>query len=476
MVTELMKNCYECGWLEVKIDNKDPRVIGEDISALANGAVLNDRPKAYMVWGVDDGLNTVGTAFDPHKEKVGNEDLVSWLRRNLSGNASFEFESGIARGVNVVVLTVGRSEAFPVSFAGKEYVREGSCTKRLLNIPMLAERLWTKLNSKYYESGIAKDDLTASEVLELLDFVSFFELARTPIPNEQRDIMKRLTDEGLVVEQSNALYSVTHLGALAFARRLSAFGRMERKAVRVVRYGEGEGAGKVLKDKVFDKGYAAGFGEMMMFVEALLPSEYEMSETQRKTATAYPIPSVKEAIVNSLVHQDLPVTYIRNIIEISDSRIEVSNPGESLIDVKRIIDAKPATRNEIFSSLMRRLGLAEGSGVGWDRIVEGCEELHSPPPDVRSELGYTRVTLRQKVEFGSMTREEKVRACYQHACARYLNGGSMNNTSLRERFGLKETMASPVSRIIREAADAGMIKTLDPSAAPKHLRYVPFWA
>jgi len=167
---------------------------------------------------------------------------------------------------------------------------------------------------------------------------------------------------------------------------------------------------------------------------------------------------------------------MQNLVEIFDSRMEVSNPGECLIDIERIIDTKPTTRNEKFSSLMRRPGLAEELGAGWDRIVEGCEHLHSPPPAVRSELGFTLVILRPKADFENMTREDKIRACYQHACVRYLNGGGMTNASLRERFGLKDTMSSPVFRIIKGATEAGMMKGLDPSAAPKYICYVPFWA
>jgi len=200
-----------------------------------------------------------------------------------------------------------------------------------------------------------------------------------------------------------------------------------------------------------------------------------MSETQRKTITAYPIPSVKEVISNSLIHQDLSVTNMRNLVEIFDSRIEVSNPGAPLIDVERIIDAKPTTRNERLSSLMRRIGLAEELGVGWDRIVEGCEQLHTPPPNVRSETNYTLVIMRPKMEFGDMTYEERTLACYQHACVRYLNSGSMTNASLRERFGLGTTMAAPVSRIIKKATEKGMVKILDPDAPQKCISYIPFW-
>lgn len=54
LVKELCKLPKEVGWVEFKHNNCEPNMIGEDISALANTATLNDRDYAYMIWGVDD--------------------------------------------------------------------------------------------------------------------------------------------------------------------------------------------------------------------------------------------------------------------------------------------------------------------------------------------------------------------------------------------------------------------------------------
>lgn len=51
LVKELCKLPKEVGWVEFKRNNCEPAMIGEDISALANSATLNDRDYAYMVWG-----------------------------------------------------------------------------------------------------------------------------------------------------------------------------------------------------------------------------------------------------------------------------------------------------------------------------------------------------------------------------------------------------------------------------------------
>ena len=52
----------------------------------------------------------------------------------------------------------------------------------------------------------------------------------------------------------------------------------------------------------------------------------------------------------------------------------------------------------------------------------------------------------------------------------------MTNTTLRARFGVEEHNRSVVSRLIREAVEAGVVVPVDPDAAPKLMRYLPFWA
>ena len=56
-------------------------MIGEDISALANTATLNDRAYSYMIWGVDDTTNEIiGTKVRLHMEKKVEQELENWLR------------------------------------------------------------------------------------------------------------------------------------------------------------------------------------------------------------------------------------------------------------------------------------------------------------------------------------------------------------------------------------------------------------
>ena len=109
--------------------------------------------------------------------------------------------------------------------------------------------------------------------------------------------------------------------------------------------------------------------DIVRFVNALLPSSEDAAAIALTTKSKYPLPSVREAIANSLIHQDLYITGAGPVVEIFDNRMEVTNPGTPLVDIMRIIDNPPKSRNEKLASLMRRMKMCEELGRGWDRMV-----------------------------------------------------------------------------------------------------------
>lgn len=79
--------------------------------------------------------------------------------------------------------------------------------------------------------------------------------------------------------------------------------------------------------------------------------------------------------------------------------------------------------------------------------------------------------------FEAMDRNDRIRACYQHCCLRYVLNQRMTNQSLRERFKLPEEKAVLVSQTISATLDAGKIKVADPAQTSTRYRsYIPFWA
>jgi ATP-dependent DNA helicase RecG len=125
---------------------------------------------------------------------------------------------------------------------------------------------------------------------------------------------------------------------------------------------------------------------------------------------------------------------------------------------------------------MGRLGICEERGGGIDKIVASIEQLSLPPALFRAAAGSTVVTLFAERPFVRMGAEERVRACYQHACLRYAAADPMSNASLRTRLGLGQGQYPQVSLVIRAAIEAGRIKPLADDQGRRNARYIPFWA
>jgi predicted HTH transcriptional regulator len=190
----------------------------------------------------------------------------------------------------------------------------------------------------------------------------------------------------------------------------------------------------------------------------------------------FPELAVRELVANALIHQDFFVTGAGPMVEIFDDRIEITNPGEPLVDTQRFVDTPPRSRNEALASLMRRFRVCEERGSGIDKVVSQVELFQLPAPLFESLEGFTRAVLFAHKPLSAMDKADRVRACYLHACLCYVMRKQMTNTTLRARFGVEEQNRSTVSRLIREAVKAGAIAPADPDAAPKLMRYLPFWA
>lgn len=476
LVNELIKLPNETEYVEFKTSNFSQDMIAQDISALANSAAYMGKENAYMIWGVEDCTHKIiGTDYTRFSKLNGNQELGSWLKNLISKNADFDFFDVDFEGAKIVVLIIKRAFGQPVTFKKESFIRVGSYTKPLKDYPAMESQLWEKLHLINFEKSIAKQNLEKGDIFNLLDFTCYFDLQNIPLPSTQDKMLHYILEDNIVVKQENGLYSITNLGAILFAKRIKDFSTVARKSIRVVQY-EDDTKLKILKEFDGTKGYAVGFEGLMGFLEALLPSEEVITETVRKTVNEYPMVALREIIANAMIHQDFTIKGTSPLVEIFKTRIEITNPGTPLIDIKRIIDNPPKSRNEMLSSLMRRLKMCEELGSGWDRIVLECEKNYLPAPEIKLYEENTKVILYSELPFTDISHEDKLWSCYLHACIKQTLHEGLTNSSLRQRFGLEEKSSAPISRLIKEAVEKKLIKPFDPTTAPKYMKYVPFWA
>jgi ATP-dependent DNA helicase RecG len=475
LVRELYKLPHETEWVEFKVNNSDPQGIGEYISALANAAALNGKAHAYLLWGVENGSHEiVGTTFDPASARKGNEPLESWLLRLLTPKIHFRFDVVEVEERCVVILEIERASRHPVSFSGTEYIRIGEVKKALKEAPDRERDLWRIFDRTSFEDLVAAERLDADQVLRLLDYPAYFDLLDLPLPPDRDRIIDALADDGLIRPCKAGGWDITNLGAILFAKRIDEFSRLGRKAMRVTQY-RGTGRTEPLKEQVGAKGYASGFEGLVGYINGLLPANEVVGQALRKSVPMFPALAVRELVANALIHQDFFVSGAGPMVEIFDGRIEITNPGVPLVDTQRFVDTPPKSRNEALASMMRRFGVCEERGSGIDKVVFQVELYQLPAPLFEVPEGSTRVVLFAHKALSEMDRADRVRACYLHACLKYVTRSFLTNASLRERFGVEERNKAAVSRYIREAVEASMIKPFDRDAARRFMKYVPFW-
>jgi len=476
LVNEIIKLPNETEWIEFKHNNEDPQMIGEYISALSNSAALNGKTNGYIIWGVDDTTHEIlGTTFVPSSAKKGGEALENWLLRLLEPKIDFKFYEIKIDEKSIVLLEIAPAYRHPVTFSGTEYIRLGSHKKKLKELAEKERELWRIFDKVPFEKQIAVDNIDASEVLGYLEYTKYFELLNIPLPENRNAILEALIADNMVNKLDNAKYAITNLGAILFAKDLSKFNNLKRKAIRVIQYKDNTKF-QTTKEIVGNKGYAVGFEGLIEYINNMLPSNEVIKQAFRENKTMYPELSIREIVANAIIHQDFFATGSSVMIEIFANRFEVTNPGTPLVDTERFLDSPPKSRNEAIASFMRRIGICEERGSGVDKIVIQTELYQLPAPIFETNGDHTVAILFAHKELKDMDKADKIRACYLHASLRYIQHDYMTNTSLRERFNIDVKNRSMVSKIINDAIEANKIAIYDENVGTKARTYIPSWA
>jgi predicted HTH transcriptional regulator len=474
LLEKLVALSKETEWVEFKHDNYSPDEIGEQISALSNSACLHNQKRGYLVFGVEDKThNIVGTTFRPKFEKRGNEEIEHWLAQRLNPRIDFIIYEFEYNGKQIAVFEIPAASNQPVRFSNEAYIRVGTIKRNLIEFPEKEKKIWKKDPHSSFENEIALSNASADDVVRLLDCQSYFDLIKTPFPTTRTGIIEKFISEKLILDVGDG-YSITKLGAILFAKKLTDFEVLARKAVRVIIY-EGKNRVNTKKEQAGNRGYAVGFGGLINYINDQLPSNEEIGNAFRKTVRMYPEIAIRELVANALIHQDLSEQGVSPMVEIFSDRIEITNPGLPIITPMRFID-EYQSRNEKLASLMRRIGVCEEKGSGIDKVIFSIELFQLPAPDFIAMENHTKVVLYSYQKLKDMDRKDKIRACYQHCCLKYVSNEKMTNQTLRDRFKIEQQNYSIASRIIADTMDEQLIKYDDPeNKSRKFAKYLPFW-
>ena len=195
----------------------------------------------------------------------------------------------------------------------------------------------------------------------------------------------------------------------------------------------------------------------------------------------YPEKAIRELVANALIHQDFTVTGAGPMVEIFTDRMEITNPGEPLVDTLRFIDTPPRSRNEDLAALMRRMKICEEGGTGIDKVIEAVEAVPASGPRLRGHHDHAAGVHEGDPVRLPEARRHGLEGPYPGLLPARLpvlrdRGQRMTNASLRQRFGIESDNAAQASRLIKEALAAKVIRLFDAKTRLRDRSYVPFWA
>ena len=219
------------------------------------------------------------------------------------------------------------------------------------------------------------------------------------------------------------------------------------------------------------------YEDIIDYIMTVIPQEEEIVDGVRKSKFSFPEIAIRELLANIMIHQALEQRGTNPMVEIFSDRMEFSNAGAPLIDIDRIVDTVPVSRNENIAGFMHKCGICEERGSGYDKIIAATSKSTMLAPKIENQSNqFTKVVLFAKIPFELTSKEDRIRTCYMQACFAYVNFGAITNADVRETFGLEESEKVKSSRIIKDTVEAGLIKPVDPETAPRYMKYIPHWA
>lgn len=389
-------------------------------------AFSNLKGGGLLVFGVNDDASLFSVTKQESDEII--KKLGNIAKNNLSTSIAIEHWTTEYKGHSLLFIRIPEQIDKPTHLRGKEiwdsYTRSAGQTVKMSRSQI--KSMIADSQGLHFEKRIVKENVTTETLLKLLNYQKYFEMADKDQPKDIHVIAKRLEEFGLCQRTEDG-WNITNMGAILFANNMADFEGLERYSIIVRKYA-GANNRELLSEQIGAFGYVVGFEGLVDYIMKLTSTE-EIGVVRNMKPT-YPKIAIREFVANAMIHQDFSIEGMRVVIEIFSNRITITNPGAPLQDINRLLDLPPQSRNEDLAQAMFLLGICERRGSGIDRAVEAIESMLLPASRFTKGENFTRIFMYPQKSLSDMTKQEKIDACYQHACLLYENNEYINNQSI----------------------------------------------
>lgn len=324
-----------------------------------------------------------------HQDPIG---LAALIANRTRPSLSVRTEILYSDDLPVMAISIPKSYSVIATVSGKILKRRLKVDGSPEVIPMYPYEIYTRL------SDLRKLDFSTQPIqdgtAEDLDPNQLFRLRET-IQNQNGDQqLLALSDEELeqalrlTVRVGEAVYPT--LTGLLLVGKESSLKRLIPTAGAVFQVMQGT---RVVMNESFTKPIVELVELFSSYMKAWNPEKEFDYGLFRIPIPEFSRPAFREGLINAFAHRDYSMMgSVR--IQVSDEGLTISNPGGFIegITLENLLTAEPCGRNPLLSDALKRIGLAERTGRGIDRIFEGSITFGRPWPDY-SESTSKQVTL-----------------------------------------------------------------------------------
>jgi ATP-dependent DNA helicase RecG len=201
----------------------------------------------------------------------------------------------------------------------------------------------------------------------------------------------------------------------------------------------------IIDDQLIDGSLIDQIETVMDFIRKNINVAFVMTGSpQRKQVWDYPIPALREAVINAVCHRD----YSENTdiqLKIHDDRLTIWSPGglPHGVTLSELFDPNHSSkpRNKLIAQVFYEVELIERYGSGIGRILSACEAAGLPRPEFEEKFGGFLVIFRRDIYTEEYLRELGLNERQIKAVGSIKQKGKITNKDYRERFGITDRTA-----------------------------------
>lgn len=316
-------------------------------------------------------------------------------------------------GKNILKIEIPMSRTIVAASDGKILRRRLKVDGTPENVPMYPYEINTRLSelslldfSAQVVSGASAEDFDFNERVRLRNIIKRRngDKSLIEISDEELDKALRFVKE----ENGELLPTVTGMLLIGKEERIETLLPTAKCSFQVL-----EGT-KIRMNEQLAKPLLAVFELFENYFKAWNPEREMESGLFRVPIPEFSEAAFREGLVNAFCHRDYSVLQqVRVAIE--DEGLTISSPGGFIegVNLNNLLTVEPHGRNQALADAMKRIGLAEKTGRGIDRIFEGSIIYGRPLPDyAESTKAYVKLFIQRAeadIAFAKMISEEEER-------------------------------------------------------------------